>query len=190
MVASSQRTRLLDALVELVAEHGYAKVKVGEIARRAGVSLSTFYAHFPGKEECFLEAYESVVRALVADLGAGMRDVDSLDAGMEAAAVGYFGWFAARPAAARTFLIEIRGAGNVALQRRAEAIEQFVAVFSAALARVGRPDLPPPRARILAIIGAVEALAHDRVLAGHPEQLVDVVPDAVDAARRLLAPPA
>lgn len=189
MVASSQRTRLLDALVELVAENGYAKVKVGEIARRAGVSLSTFYAHFPGKEECFLEAYESVVKALMTDVGAGMHGVTTLDAGIEAVAAGYFGWFAERPAAARTFLIEIRGAGNVALARRAEAVEQFVGVFAAALARVGRPDLPPPRARILAVLGAVEALAHDRVLSGHPEQLVDVVPDAVDAARRLLAPP-
>ncbi|MTD43282.1 TetR family transcriptional regulator [Conexibacter sp. W3-3-2] len=188
VVASSQRTRLLDALVELVAEHGYAGVKVGEIARTAGVSLSTFYAHFPGKEECFLEAYESVVQALMTDLGRSLAQVTTLEDGIEQAAVAYFAWFAGRPTAARTFLIEIRGAGNVALQRRAEALDQFLVVFAAALERVGRADLPPPRARLLALLGAVEALAYDRVLAGHPEQLLDLAPDAVDAAMRLLAP--
>jgi len=184
----SQQTRLLDAVVELVAQQGYAKVKVGDVARAAGVSLSTFYQQFDGKEECFLAAYDSVCEGLVAGLIDAVAGASSLDDAIERAARGYLTWFAERPTAAHTFLVEIRGAGPVALQRRAEAIDRFVLVASESLKRTGRPDMPPPRARLLAILGALEAIAGERVVAGHPEELVDVLPDVVDATRRLLAP--
>ena len=188
VVAESQRTRLLDALVEQVAQHGYAKVRVGAVTRGAGVSLSTFYQHFDSKEACFLAAYDSVCEGLVSDMVRASEGVTSLEEGIRRAADGYLGWFADRPTAARTFLVEVRGAGPAALQRRAEAVERFVDVASASLRRTGRPDLPPPRARLLAILGSVEAIASERVVAGKAHELREVTDDIVDATRRLLAP--
>lgn len=186
VVAASQRTRLLDAIVELVAAEGYAGVKVGAVARGAGVSLSTFYEHFDGKEACFLAAYDSAVEAMVTDLVTVVRGVDTLEEGVAVATDGFLRWFAERPTAARTILVEIRGAGPVALARRAEAVARFVALTTELLARTGRDDMPPTRARLVAILEGVEALAAERVIAGHPEQIVDVIPDAVDVALTLL----
>jgi len=48
-----QKTRKLlqDALIELVAEKGYATVSIQEILDRANVGRSTFYAHFQDKDQ-------------------------------------------------------------------------------------------------------------------------------------------
>ena len=53
---ADQRTRLLDAVVETVADQGYPDAKIAEIARRAGVSRATFYELFENKQACVLEA--------------------------------------------------------------------------------------------------------------------------------------
>src|SRR5215207_240494 len=56
-----QRGRLEGAMVAAVAKHGYAETTVGELVGLAGVSKSTFYAHFSNKEECFLATFKSIV---------------------------------------------------------------------------------------------------------------------------------
>ncbi len=50
--ARSQRTeeRIVAAAVDLLGEKGFDGMTVGEIARRAGISVGGFYARFPGKE--------------------------------------------------------------------------------------------------------------------------------------------
>ncbi|MGY1770295.1 helix-turn-helix domain-containing protein [Blastococcus sp. SYSU D00813] len=46
--------RIYDVAMRLFLERGYEDVSVGEIAREAGVSVPTFYAHFPNKEHVVL----------------------------------------------------------------------------------------------------------------------------------------
>src|SRR6266536_1610772 len=57
VVVRSQRTRMLRALIEVVAEKGYAATTVADVIGRAGVSRTTFYQQFKDKEDCFLVAY-------------------------------------------------------------------------------------------------------------------------------------
>ena len=47
------------ALASVVAEKGYPAMTVGDIASRASISLSTFYANFADKEEAMLAAVDS-----------------------------------------------------------------------------------------------------------------------------------
>lgn len=44
------RARLVDAAEEIIAETGYAGLRVDEVARRAGVAKGTFFAHFKDKD--------------------------------------------------------------------------------------------------------------------------------------------
>lgn len=55
-----QRTRklLLDALMDLILEKGYESITVQDIIDRANVGRSTFYAHFPDKQQLLLSAVE------------------------------------------------------------------------------------------------------------------------------------
>lgn len=48
-----ERTRgmLLDAFRDLILEHGYAQIRVGDIINRANVGRSTFYEHFESKTD-------------------------------------------------------------------------------------------------------------------------------------------
>src|SRR5438874_4109885 len=57
-VGAAQRTRLLLAVVEVVAERGYAGATVGDVLRRARISRQTFYENFSNKEDCFLAAFD------------------------------------------------------------------------------------------------------------------------------------
>jgi AcrR family transcriptional regulator len=61
-----RRTRraIQDALVELILEHGYEGTTVQEIAERADVGRSTFYAHFVDKEALLMSAFEELHPAI------------------------------------------------------------------------------------------------------------------------------
>ncbi len=61
-VAAHQRTRFHAAMIELVAERGYADVAVHDLAERAKVSSRAFYERFCGKEDCFLRTHQLLVR--------------------------------------------------------------------------------------------------------------------------------
>jgi AcrR family transcriptional regulator len=63
-----QRTRLLRAIVEVVALEGYARARIGDLARRAGVSRATFYELFANKEECLLDAQRALAERVSGEL--------------------------------------------------------------------------------------------------------------------------
>jgi AcrR family transcriptional regulator len=53
-----RRARIVDAAVREIAERGYARATVADMADRAGVSEPTFYDTFAGKQEALIGAYE------------------------------------------------------------------------------------------------------------------------------------
>ncbi|WP_409329338.1 TetR/AcrR family transcriptional regulator [Trujillonella humicola] len=74
--------RIYEVAMRLFLERGYDDVSVGEIARAAGVSVPTFYAHFPNKEHVVLPLPDR--QAVVAVL-AGRPLTDSVFAGLREA---------------------------------------------------------------------------------------------------------
>jgi AcrR family transcriptional regulator len=129
LVAASQRSRLLEAAGQAVAEKGYAAATIDDIVRRAGVSKKTFYEHFDDKLGCFLAAYEAASDELyehvtaaqdaaAAGAGAGDAPARAWLARTRAGIHAYLRWLAAEPALARVFLIEIAAAGPEALACR------------------------------------------------------------------------
>ena len=68
-VASSQRQRLLAAVIELGAERGYDGLAITEIARHAAVANRAFYANFDSKDDAFVAAFDSVVNRLSSRIG-------------------------------------------------------------------------------------------------------------------------
>lgn len=64
---ASTHRRIYDAAMELFAEHGYEDVSIARLAAAAGVSVQTFYAHYPGKDELLMALPERAeVDALIA----------------------------------------------------------------------------------------------------------------------------
>ena len=47
--------RIYDAALRLFQEHGFDHVNVGQIVAEAGISVPTFYAHYPSKEHLIMQ---------------------------------------------------------------------------------------------------------------------------------------
>jgi AcrR family transcriptional regulator len=65
--------RIYDVSLALFQEHGFEQVSVGQIAAGAGISVPTFYAHYPSKEHVIMqlptaEEIHALVSALPRDL--------------------------------------------------------------------------------------------------------------------------
>lgn len=71
-VAFHQRDRINRALIEVVAERGYRRATIREIAGVAGISTRAFYEHYSSKEECFLSAHRRISRG-IEDAAAGAQ---------------------------------------------------------------------------------------------------------------------
>lgn len=65
---ASTRDRLLDAAVEAAAIHGLAKLSMGDVAKRAGLSRQTLYKHFASKDVLIEQAVLRESATLVAQI--------------------------------------------------------------------------------------------------------------------------
>ncbi len=171
---------MLDAIVELIAEQGYARTTVGGIAAKAGVSRTTFYEQFASKEACFLEAYRHAVDALLERVRTAVHAVGTsagwrvhLRAGIRA----YLHALSERPHVARTYLLEIHAAGPEALAARDEARRLFADRYAASYEQARRedPEAKRPHPDMLFVLSAgTEELCAERVRSAGAEALLDL----------------
>ncbi|HMJ37644.1 MAG TPA: TetR/AcrR family transcriptional regulator [Baekduia sp.] len=188
VVAESQRERLLVAMADATADKGYAHVAVADVIERAGVSRRSFYEHFANKEECFLAAYDAGVGGLLeaiaeAEAGAG----EGLLAAARAGTAVYLQILADNPAFARTFLIEVLGAGPEALARRDAVHERFARRLADGYRAIAG-DLPePPDYIFRAAVGAIHELVTDRLLKQGAETLPELLGPILEIELRLLS---
>jgi TetR/AcrR family transcriptional regulator, fatty acid metabolism regulator protein len=61
-----RRDQLVDCMIEVIAERGFARASVGEVARCAGVSKGVVTYHFAAKDD--------LIRAVIADVIASMAE--------------------------------------------------------------------------------------------------------------------
>lgn len=163
-VQASQRQRLLDAILDVVGEHGYAAATVADITTAAGVSRTTFYEQFRNKLDAYLTAYDEFGKGFLADIG-GTPATTPLDT-LAAAGERLVEWGRKRPFACRAFLLEIHAVGEEGLDHRDQmmnlAVEQFERV--AAWVRTVDPTLPTPPPLVgRAIVAASWELASQAV---------------------------
>src|SRR3954463_13011779 len=170
-----QRARLLDAMIDVVADKGYAAATVTDAVRAARVSRGTFYALFASKEACFIEAYRRSVDTLVGRIERAVRERHGdwparLRAGLET----YLQCLAETPRLARIWLLELHLAGEAARAERDATLRRFAdryrRSFEAALAE--RDDLRMPSDDALFMLAAgVDQLVCARVRADEVETL-------------------
>ena len=187
-VARSQRGRILRAVAESVAAKGYSATSVADVIARAGVSRSTFYELYDGKESAFLDAYagfELVHHQLLDSFQAGSTPAEMV----RGAVRGHLASLAAEPAFAWMFFVEAVAAGPRILTRRREATESFLDVLTAMveLARAADPGVPAPdRSLLLAFVGAARELIAAHLLNHDAASLSDLEVPIVTVAERLL----
>ena len=180
--SASQRARMLDAITRAVADKGYSRVTVGDVVSVAGVSRRTFYEQFKDKEDCFLAAYATGTEALIEDMveaslavgpDADWREV------LQVAIDSYVGALAADPEFARTFLVDVLGAGPAAVELRRQVYEQFVQQYVILARRAAKqdPDIGPvPEIYLRALVGGIGELVQQHLLTEDAQTLPELAP--------------
>jgi AcrR family transcriptional regulator len=163
-VRASQRQRILDAVLDVVGQNGYAGATVAHVTKAAGISRTTFYEQFANKQEAFLTAYDEFGKQFLADIAAVATTTPAEV--LPAAAERLADWGAKRPLAARAFLIEIHAVGEKGLEHRDQVMQLAEERFErvAKWVRSVDPSLPaPPRLVGRAVVAASWELAAQAV---------------------------
>ena len=179
VIEEQQRNRILDAATGIFAKRGYRSTTVDHIVSGAKIGVGTFYSHFAGKEDCFLQAYElnlafgreRVYERLPADAEWPQMACSALLTVLEL--------IAAEPLRARLILVEAQTAGDPALDRYEATIDELVPVL-----RRGREHSPfvedLPESLEVAILGGLLWFLQQRVVLGELEGLEQRLPEVAN----------
>jgi AcrR family transcriptional regulator len=180
VIARSQRERLLEAAMRVVAEKGYGATTVANLTREAGISRTTFYAMFEDKEACFLAAYDSVAEALMKRVAAAYEAEERWPDRARAGLAELLEALAEDPQVARLALVDAGAAGPAAQRRYRAALQRLTPLFDEGrdFAPGGR-GLPANTSRMA--IGAVAGLIADELAEGREEYLPRLLSDLLFA---------
>lgn len=73
------RSLLRDALVELIHERGYEKIKVQDITERAMLNRATFYLHYRDKFDLLCQSSEDILNGLIDCLHSSLQEKEEID---------------------------------------------------------------------------------------------------------------
>ena len=175
-VTDSQRTRILQAMIEVVSERGYPETRVVDVIGVAGVSRKTFYELFSSKEDCFLATYDVLLGNLLGDTARGFESKPGLPwAERVAAGLGeLLKHLAEHPDEARFAIVEVLAAGPKALARRDAALRQFTGFLDAGRAET---SVELPGITSLSLAGGINELLYSEILHGAAARLPSRLPD-------------
>jgi len=72
---SDKHQRILDAAIEVIAEHGFFHSRVSEIADRAGVADGTIYLYFKNKDQLLMAAIDSAFHRFIRRAKAAVDEI-------------------------------------------------------------------------------------------------------------------
>jgi AcrR family transcriptional regulator len=180
VVARSQRERLLEATIRVVASRGYAATTIADLTKEAGISRTTFYELFDDKEACFLAAYDNAVDGLIPQIVSAYETEQRWPERARAGLTALLEALAAEPALARLALVDIGAAGPAAQRRFRAAVQRLTPLFEEGRDFApGSRSLPANTSRMA--IGGVTGLIADELVAGRAEQLPELISDALFA---------
>jgi AcrR family transcriptional regulator len=179
-----QRRRILRAIAELVAKRGYADVTVELIVKRARVSYKTFYKHFSGKEECFIELFDSAVGSTERAIRERLEEADGDWADRVVLVLGlWIERIVAQPLIARAVIVEAPTVGPAMLERYEGVTKAFVPLFCEGRALNPRgAELPATVEDTLS--GSVFWSAYQRLIVGEADRLPDLLPELTELVLR------
>jgi AcrR family transcriptional regulator len=162
-VSEQQRTRLLNATFEVVAEDGYRRMTVRRVCGQAGVSNKTFYDLFADREECFLAAFDQAVAELTAAARPAYEAEREWASQIRAGLGALLACLDSEAELRALVFVEALGAGPQVLKRRAQVVEELGRIIDEGRAGVktGR-ELPPLTAE--GLVGAAFGVIYGRLI--------------------------
>jgi AcrR family transcriptional regulator len=185
-VAEDQRRRLLDAMVELAGERGYAAIAVADVIARAGVSRKTFYAHFEERRDLLLAAFDDVAPSAFEEVREASKRTGGPTRQLEALMRRLCRIARERPDAIALSTIEIAAIHPEGVERRDRLIGDYGDLVDECLRGEDKqPALSPalPTALSRALAGAVHRTIDSHLRAGHSDEIPSLAPEFARWAR-------
>jgi AcrR family transcriptional regulator len=168
-----QRASVLDAMLMVVGERGFAGASVAAVTARAKVSSRTFYELFDGQRECFLAVIDDQTELAVTLVADAFERAGSWREGLRMALATLLVFLDSEPLVARVWLVEVLGAGSWALERRARNLSRLTRLI------VGAWELPrgwePPPLAAEGVLTSVLGVLHNHVVTGCREPLISLL---------------
>lgn len=180
-VFADQRRRMIDAMVELVGEQGYAATTIAHVIERAGVSRKTFYEHFSERKDLLIAAFDEAspaaleeVRAASERTGGSTRQLESMMRRLCRVA-------RESPGTVALSTTEVAAANPAGILRHDELMESYGELIDFCLRDDGQPALTDTLARALA--GGTHRTIDAHLRTGRAHQLPDLAPQLARWAR-------
>jgi AcrR family transcriptional regulator len=186
-VASHQRGRLQGAMVAAVAESGYAKVTIRQLVSLAGVSRSSFYKHFAGKEQCFLSTYDVIAAIAMGNIERAYRSHDGWQERLRGAFTTFVDGVIEAPKPSHLVLIDALGVGPGALEHRERVTASFELMFRQSFDSAPRQGTVTDVA-IKVVVAGIRRVAYRRLLRGEQKHLTELIDDLMSWALSYHAP--
>jgi AcrR family transcriptional regulator len=138
-VRRHQRARILEAVAEVSAQHGYEAASVRELLMAAGVSTEAFYENFTSKEEAWAAAFDQAFVELFAAVWHAALGQPDRQTKVIAAVKGALDLLGSDPGQARLLLVDAASAGRPGLPAIDDAQRAFTRLATGATAG---PQLP------------------------------------------------
>jgi AcrR family transcriptional regulator len=170
-VAENQRQRMLGAMVEAVAAHGYGGTSVKQVITLAGISRRAFYEQFSNKQECFLATLELLASRAAERVAAAYRSTEGgIEERMLAALTTLTELIATNPKSAQIAVLDTSAAGPSGWATHTKALLAFERALGHSFAHTpGATALPTPVVR--GITGGLHMMVLTRLRQERSEEL-------------------
>jgi AcrR family transcriptional regulator len=171
-VVQDQRERILRAVVQVLAERGFAGATIGLVVTRARVSTRTFYELFDGLEQCLIAIMDRTLEQVVALAAQELAAEECWQDGVRSALAAVLTFFDRDPELARVCIVETLAGGPVVLAHR----ERTTAAFrSPVVQRIEKevPQVSPLTAE--GVMSSVLGIMHAHIVEQKPGPFIELI---------------
>jgi AcrR family transcriptional regulator len=179
---SSEREReaILGSVVEIAAEHGYAKTTIGMIVEHAGLDRAAFDRHFHSKHECFLVAWQEMNESCMREMLEAYNGEEDWRDRLRAVVCVVVDSLRREPCRA-AFAIEVLAVGDAARARRDMTMRVVASLIDAGRGEMADPE-SVPHTTAEALAGAAYGQIYSRIVRRRADELQKLVPRLMAAA--------
>jgi AcrR family transcriptional regulator len=169
---SWQCVRILDAVVEVVAERGLADTSVALVIARARVSRRAFHERFDGLDACLVAVMDVALERTGALLDEAFAREGSQYERLRHALAAVLEFLDAEPALARVAIVHVLAAGPAVLERRRSNIDRFYKWVAVGIGIDPRSVLPLAfESTMASVLGVI----HARLVTDEPRPLLTLL---------------
>ena len=178
--ASPERERIVEALIEIAAERGYAETTIELILDHAGLDRPAFDRHFRGKYDCFLTAWQEMNEGCMREMLEAFNSQEEWPDRLRAVACEIIDNLRNDPGRA-SFAVEVLSAGDAARARRDMTMRVIASLIDAGRNEMDDPE-SVPHTTAEALAGSAYGQVYAKVVRGEADELPALVPQLMSAA--------